>query len=76
MLEELMGGEDGEKCGMRFSSIVTGKNVHNFPYYRALSKQVHWFMMCRKVMVHKKEIEKANEAIAKHDRDLWTAELQ
>jgi len=50
--------------------------VSNFPYYRALSKQVHWFMMCRKVMVHKKEIDLAAVAIAKHDRDLWTAELQ
>ena len=50
--------------------------MSNFPYYRALSKQVHWFMMCRKVMVHKKEIDLAAVAIAKHDRDLWTAELQ
>jgi len=78
MLADLMGGEDESKYGRIFASIAQAdaSNVPIFPYYRALSRQVHWFMVCRKANQHAKTIKAVKDDIAEKDRQLWKAELK
>lgn len=79
-LKSLKGGEsDKDNLGDIFKAIINENNTHNllciFPYYRAISKQVHWFMVARKALVHTNAMIKARRDIADLDRQLWKAEL-
>jgi len=60
-LEALKGGDDEAKYGPIFKAIAQkdASMVCIFPFYRALSKQVHWFLVSRKALQHKNAIAKA-----------------
>lgn len=80
MIKALTGGDDEKKYGPIFAELADKNkahtNQHIFPYYRALSKQVHWFMVSRKAQNHRDTIKTCEEDIAEKDRLLWKAMLK
>lgn len=76
MLSELKGGDDKKQWGPIFKALSSEvdselmQNVNYFPYYKALSKQAHWFMVSRKAVNHRKTIERCANEIANNDRAL------
>jgi len=80
MLKALTVGDDEKHYGAIFKVLANkdnaAENQHIFPYYRALSKQVHWFMVSRKAQNHRDTIKTAKEDIAEKDRMLWKAMLK
>jgi hypothetical protein len=79
LLRDLTGGDDESKYGTIFKQISdsgnAASNISIFPYYRALSKQVHWFCVSRKASQHRLTIKSVKAKIADIDRQLWKSEL-